>query len=461
MEEDRMAKKQKSLESEPLSVRFQPDIHKRLDFIPGKMILKIKAPALNAAVGALRSGGARLGVRVNREIPESVASPLDYLKANAGLKSAEPLFAERSKAKVEGLSAVRRAAVASVADSPHEDLRGYTVVSVDPKKVTSGLMREVSASNAVQFVEQMPARWIVGRAKAGAADPKRGEQWGLQAMGWAQARHPTKREAARIKVAVLDTGIDKTHPEFKNVVFSYDHQDNSTVDVVGHGTHVAGIIAAVTNNGIGISGLAACQLAVWKIFDDEPEQGDFYVNGELYLRALGLLPDTGCSVVNLSIGGTQSSRTEAILFRRLRDRNIIPVAAMGNEFEEGNPTEYPAAYPGVIAVGAISERLRRSSFSNTGKHIWVVAPGGTIISTVPVQASPYRAETEYATWSGTSMATPHVAGAVALYRAKHPNATADQVVQKLKQKAKKLPQMSGKSFTTAHGYGLVYLPTLL
>lgn len=456
-----MARKQKSLESEPLSVRFQPAPEKRLDFMPGKMIVKIKAPALNSAVGTLRSGGARLAARVNRDLPESVTSPLEYLRANAGLRSAKPLFTGESKHKVVGLTAVRTAAIASVADSPHEDLRGYTVVSVDPKKVTASVMKHVSSSNAVQFAEPMPARWIVARARANTVDPKQREQWGLQAMGWFQASHPTKREAARVKVAILDTGIDRTHPEFRGVVSSYDHQGNSATDVVGHGTHVAGIIAAVTNNGIGISGMAACQLAVWKIFNDEPEYGDFYVNGELYLRALGLLPDAGCTIVNLSIGGTEKSRTEAILFRRLRDRNIIPIAAMGNEFEEGNPTEYPAAYPGVIAVGAISERLRRASFSNTGGHIWVVAPGHTIVSTVPLLASPYRAEKEYATWSGTSMATPHVAGAVALYRAKNPRATADQVERRLKQTAKKLAQMSGRNFTSALGHGLVYLPTLL
>jgi hypothetical protein len=429
--------------------------------VPGKMILKIKAPALQTAAGTLKGGGMRLAARVNRDLPESVTSPLEYLRANAGLKSAKPLFTEEGRHRLTGLNAVRTAAVASVADSPHEDLQGYTVVTVDPKKVTPSLMKHVSSSNAVQFVEPLPARWIVGRAGARTVDPKQREQWGLQAMGWFQANHPSKREATRVKVAVLDTGIDKTHPEFKGVVSSYDHQGNSAADVVGHGTHVAGIIAAVTNNGIGISGVAACQLAVWKIFDDQPENGDFYVNGELYLRALGLLPDAGSTIVNLSIGGTGKSRTEQILFRRLRDRNIIPIAAMGNEYEQGNPTEYPAAYPGVIGVGAVSERLRRASFSNTGKHIWVVAPGGTIISTLPRLPSPYRPETQYATWSGTSMATPHVAGAVALYRAKHPNASADQVERRLKETAKKLDQMNKKKFTTALGHGLVYLPTLL
>jgi subtilisin family serine protease len=202
-------------------------------------------------------------------------------------------------------------------------------------------------------------------------------------------------------------------------------------------------------------------LAVWKIFDDRPTQGDFYVNGELYLRALGLVPDSGCTAVNLSIGGTQQSQAEALLFRRLHDRNIVTFGAMGNEYDQNDPIEFPAAYAGVLAVGAISSELRRAPFSNTGRHIWVVAPGQGILSTVPMKKSRYREETKYASWNGTSMATPHVTGAVALYRAKKPRTTFDQVATALKRTAKKLPAMKRKSFTPELGYGLVYLPSLL
>jgi Subtilase family len=455
-----MKGKQSSLDSVPRSARFRLDPDKRLEFMPGQMILKIKGPALGSTVGTLKGGGARLAARVQQELPESVSGPLDYLKANGGLKHATALFAKDGKHKLPGLNAARIAAIASVADSPHEDLQGYTIVSMDPKRVTEKLMKHVSASKAIQFVEPMPARWIAKRTKP-SPDPLQQLQWGLQAMGWFQAKHPTAAQAARIKVAVLDTGVDKTHPDLKGIVASYDHQNNGAEDILGHGTHVGGIISAVTNNGIGISGLAACQLVVWKIFDDEPTAGDFYVNGELYLRALGLLPDTGCAVVNLSIGGTQQSRTETLLFQRLRERNIIAVAAMGNEYEEGNPKEFPAAYPDVLAVGAISSELRRASFSNTGKHIWVVGPGQGVVSTVPMKASPFRNETRYASWSGTSMATPHVAGAVALYCAKNPNATFDQVANALKRAAKTLAQMKNKKFTAELGHGLVYLPKFL
>jgi hypothetical protein len=450
----------KSSEAGPPSARFRPDPDKRLEFIPGQVILKIKGPALDSTVNTLKAGGARLAARVQQELPDSVSGPLDYLEKNAGLKRATALFAPDARPKLPGIKASRLAAIASVSASPHEDLQGYTVVSIDPKKVTATLLKHVRASRAIQIVEPMPARWIAARGKP-VSPPMETQQWGLEAIGWFQAKRPTNARARRIKVAVLDSGIDETHPNLKGVAISYDHQDNSAEDIIGHGTHVAGIIAAVINKGIGITGVAACKLAVWKIFDDQPTQGDFYVNGELYLRALGLLPDSGCTVVNLSIGGTQQSQVEALLFRRLRARNIVVVAAMGNEYEEGNPIEFPAAYADVLAVGAISSELRRASFSNTGKHIWVVAPGQGILSTVPMKKSPYRGETGYAPWNGTSMATPHVAGAAALYRAKNASATFDQVANALKRTAKALPQMRNRKFTSEHGHGLVYLPSLL
>jgi hypothetical protein len=455
-----MRRRQKSVQSVPLSARFRPDPQKRLEFIPGQMILKIKGPALSSTVGTLKAGGARLAARVEQEIPESVSGPLDYLKTNAGLKAATPLFAEKGKHKLSGLKAGRIAAITSVADSPHEDLQGYTVVSVDPKKVSSNLMKHVSASRAIQFLEPMPARWIAKKRRV-ATDSMQHSQWGLRAMGWFEAERPSSQQAVRIKVAILDTGVDMAHPDLDGVVSFYDHQGNRPEDIVGHGTHVAGIIAATNDNGQGISGLVPCRLAVWKIFNDRPINGEFYVNGELYLRALGLLPDEGCTVVNLSIGGTQQSRTEALLFKRLRERNVLAIAAMGNEYEEGDPTEFPAAYNDVLGVGAISSELRRAAFSNTGRHIWVAAPGHTILSTVPTKSSPFRDETNYATWSGTSMATPHVAGAAAAYLGKHRNAKADQVADALKRTAKRLPQMRRRTFTVELGHGLVFLPKLL
>ena len=90
---------------------------------------------------------------------------------------------------------------------------------------------------------------------------------------------------------------------------------------------------------------------------------------------------------------------------------------MGNEYEDGNPTEYPASYPNVIAVGAINEASNRAPFSNTGNHIALAAPGTNILSTLPMKQSVARKaeDTRYAAWSGTSMATPHVTRRLPLF----------------------------------------------
>ncbi len=185
------------------------------------------------------------------------------------------------------------------------------------------------------------------------------------------------------------------------------------------------------------------------------------MDGERYLQALNAVRRSGLNVMNLSIGGTASSRTETLLFRRLEADGVLSVAAMGNEFLDGNPKEYPAAYKGVLAVGAVNEKRERAWFSNTGRHIGLVAPGSNILSTAPTQPSPYLGETNYASWSGTSMATPHVTAAAALVGAQCGAANAREVRQQLIRTASRLPAMKNGRKTTAYGAGLLNLKQAL
>jgi len=283
-------------------------------------------------------------------------------------------------------------------------------------------------------------------------------QWGLRAIRWFET--DPLPDARKVKVGVLDTGIDAGHPDLRGAIATYTHDGASATDIVGHGTHVAGIIAAHADNQVGIAGVCRCELHVWKIFGDEPADDDeYYVDEQMYLRALNAARNAQVRVVNLSIGGTQYSQTEEMLFRRLISAGVTVVAAMGNEYQRGNPVEYPGAYGGVIAVGATDEANHRASFSNTGKHIHLCAPGTNILSTLPMQSSNYRpaTEVEYAAWSGTSMATPHVAAAAALVLAAHSDFTPDQVDRRLKRTATRLPDMGGKKKTKEFGAGLLNL----
>ncbi|HMA82260.1 MAG TPA: S8 family serine peptidase, partial [Candidatus Binatia bacterium] len=303
----------------------------------------------------------------------------------------------------------------------------------------------------------VPARWLA-HAQAGAADPLVNRQWGLRAIRWFDAS--PLPDASNVKVAVLDTGIDAMHPDLAGRFAAYNHDGSSATDIIGHGTHVAGIIAANPNNHIGIAGISTPALHIWKIFGDQPaSDGEDYVDEVFYQRALNAARNASVRVVNLSIGGGARSRTEELLFRRLMQSGAVIVAAMGNEFEEGNPVEYPGAYPGVVAVGAIDEANRRAPFSNTGRHIDLSAPGVNILSTLPMKTSRARkkVDTKYNAWDGTSMATPHVTAAAALIIARHPDWTPVQVADHLRATAAKLPEMGGKDRTRELGAGLLNL----
>lgn len=247
----------------------------------------------------------------------------------------------------------------------------------------------------MEYCHRVPRRWLAVRKKPTSGDPFLNRQWSLRAIHWFQA-HPLP-DARKVKVAVLDTGIDTSHRDIPGVTV-YDHTGSSIKDLIGHGTHVSGIIAARTNNAVGISGIATCDLGMWKIFRDEPDEDDceYYVDDILYHQALNKARRAGVHVMNLSIGGGGATRTEALLFKKLIASGVTVVAAMGNEYEEGNPTEYPAAYPDVIAVAATDETNRRASFSNTGAHVGLAAPGVGILSTLPMRTSP----AEYARRAG-------------------------------------------------------------
>lgn len=432
----------------------------RMEFLPGKLIVRVVEQAVRTGIGA---ASLKFTKGVADLLPEAVSAPLEYLRQNAGLSSVIPLFSKRqgqvARAQVTSSQRHNLAMLSSVADSRNEDLRGFATLEIDPKKATPSMLKHLKSSKGIEILEPMPARWLAAKASAAAADPMQNRQWGLRVINWFAASVPS---ATAIKVGVMDTGVDRTHPDLRGISVDYRRGGLKAADLLGHGTHVCGIIAAVANNQIGITGVANCALTVWKIFPDKPESdGEFYVDGGRYLQALADARQSGIRVLNLSIGGTAKSQTEQLLFRRLEAAGVVVVAAMGNEYEDGNPTEYPAAYDTVFAVGSLAENERRSYFSNTGSHIALAAPGSNILSTLPMKKSPYLDESEYAAWSGTSMATPHVSAASALVAAKFAQFNPRQIKDHLQTKARKLAAMNGKKRTNEYGHGLLDLKAAL
>jgi subtilisin family serine protease len=430
----------------------------RLDVMPGQYFIRVHPDAIRSHVatrGRARSGAARMAftAATAASVPESIVEPLDFLRDNVGLKNVRPLFTEGgragvARASVSGRQRDRLAVAAAVITEAEDDLAGIAIAELDPKASQASIRRARSA-RAIDFIEPVPTRWL---AAGKTADPMQNLQWGLRAIRWFDATRP---DASSVSVGILDTGIDRGHPDLAGVQVDYHHPRSKAEDIIGHGTHVAGIVAAETNNDVGIAGVASCALQMWKVFLDEPDQGEYYVDPNLFADALRAAALSGLSAVNMSLGGTQSSQTERILIRRLVDAGVVVVAAMGNEYNDGNPVEYPAAYDGVLAVGAIAETRERSDFSNTGSHIGICAPGSNILSTLPRKTSSYRSETNYAAWSGTSMATPHVAAAAALVAAKEPTKGGLAIAERLRDTAATLAGMGNHARTNEYGDGLL------
>ncbi len=219
-------------------------------------------------------------------------------------------------------------------------------------------------------------------------------------------------------VAVVDSGVDVDHPDLapKLVLGHNILRDNDDVnDDNGHGTHVAGIIAAATNNNIGVAGLSwnSRIMPVKGIGADGTGTAFDIANGIVWAV------DHGASVINLSVGNYTPSQVLHDAVKYAFDRDAVLVAASGND--NTDQPGYPAAYPEVLAVGAVDYMRQRAEFSNYGEYIDVMAPGVDIPSTF--------IDNQYASLSGTSMATPHVAGLAALIRSVDPGLSNLEVME--------------------------------
>jgi thermitase len=290
---------------------------------------------------------------------------------------------------------------------------GAAVVEVrrDPAAVASRLNR----SKLVQYAEPnelLHAAWFPN-------DPRFHELYGLHNTGQnggiadADIDAPEGWEAAGlggfpatggVRIGVVDTGIDQTHPDLSGQTVACAQSLDMPIEVGqcddgnGHGTHVAGTIAAKANNGIGIAGVAFnADLAVCKALDDSGSGTVADV-----ANCITWVRSQGAKVISLSIQGGNTATLQAAVANAWSNGNgALIVAAAGND---GDSTlEYPAAYPEAVSVGATDNRDAHADFSNTNADVEISAPGVDVLSTVPGGG--------YETSSGTSMATPHVSGA--------------------------------------------------
>jgi type VII secretion-associated serine protease mycosin len=265
-------------------------------------------------------------------------------------------------------------------------------------------------------------------------------QWNMPIIDMEKAWDISKGKD-NIKVAVIDTGVELNHPEFKGKLtagYNVLTGSGNANDDNGHGTHVTGVIAAHINNKEGIAGMTWYNPII-------PIKGiGADGSGSSFDIAKGIkwATDHGAKVINLSVGNYNPSQVLHDAIKYAYTKDVVMIAATGND--NTSQPSYPASYPEVIGVSAIDGNKNRATFSNYGASVDVVAPGVDIPSTYINQ--------EYAQLSGTSMACPHVTGLATLIRSVNPGLKNEQVMAIIKKSAEDL---GAKGRDDYYGYGLI------
>jgi thermitase len=277
------------------------------------------------------------------------------------------------------------------------DHMGISILSV-PKGQVSRLVNKFLTSGDVVYAEP---NYLLSAFEIIPNDPYYPYQYAHTKMqspdAWAETTG-----SQDVVIAILDTGVDLDHPDLSaKIIAGIDFINDDTVadDDHGHGTHVAGIAAASSNNGIGVAGVAwQAKIMPIKVLDAAGNGSYAEVIDGIYWAV-----SQGADVINMSLGGTEYSQAMQDVVNYAVSQGVIVVAAAGNN---GNNTiSYPASNANVISVASTDSSNARSSFSNFNAYVDIAAPGSSIYSTVP---------NAYGYSSGTSMATPQIAGAAAL-----------------------------------------------
>jgi thermitase len=314
--------------------------------------------------------------------------------------------------------------------------RQRAVVVRVPRSSAALLADKMKSSGFSTYVEPN----IKFQASLTPNDPNWTLQWGPKKIEADYAWNTTLGSSS-ILVAVIDTGIAHTHPDLaaNYVALGYDwvNNDNNPMDDEGHGTHCAGIIAAVTNNGKGIAGIAQVKIMAEKGLDDQGS-GSSIDLANCIIDAV----DKGADILSMSWGSYFYSNVIHEALEYADSKGVLCIGAAGNEGT--NLKHYPAALPEVISVSATTSSDARASWSNYGSWIELGAPGEDIFSTY--------APSGYRSLSGTSMACPHVAGVAALAWSKFLGYPKDWLRNWLRYTSNDL---GSPGFDTYFGYGRV------
>ena len=287
-------------------------------------------------------------------------------------------------------------------------------------------------------------------------------QWDLPKVGAPTVWETSRNLSTNVMVAVVDTGVDYSHPDLSNKVardaggaivgYNFVANNADPRDDNGHGTHVTGTVAAQTDNGAGVAALSfnAVKVMPVKVLD---QTGSGSVAG--VANGITWAADHGARVISMSLGSTSYSQTLANATDYAWGKGVFITAAAGNDGR--TVVEYPAGNNYVLGVGASDQADALASFSSTGRHVGVAAPGVSILSTMPTYTAYLNTQYGYYTYydalNGTSMATPHVASLAGLLMANNPNLTNLQVYQLLQETAENVAGTANGGWVKTFGYG--------
>ncbi|HSQ35047.1 MAG TPA: S8 family serine peptidase [Candidatus Binatia bacterium] len=390
-------------------------------FVPAQLVVKL-APGARAAANSdeaisRRYGGRIVGARMEKHFGYMViaaAAETDLLELQAKLAA---------ETWVQEISLNYRAAM--TATVPNEQFFSYQYALLN---------------NGQVYYPEKNLRGTI------AADIRAGEGW-----DWSKGSNGTL-------IAIVDTGIAQGHEDLKNKLmpgYDFIHDDADPQDDNGHGTFVASLAAAETDNGIGIAGVAwNAMLLPVKVLDAQGE-GDYLT----IAAGIKYAADQGAKVINLSLGGAVDSFILKDACQYAFDRGCSLIASAGNDGVE--TVQFPAAYDSLcLAVGASDAQDALAPFSNRGPQIDVVAPGVWVYGAYYDPARP--ADLRFYTWdNGTSLAAAHVSGAVALLISYKPLLSNTQVMAIIKYTADDVNRGLKPGVDAEMGYGRINLQTLL
>jgi len=344
-----------------------------------------------------------------------------------------------------------------------------------PGPLAASIAKQLAQHPLVDYVE--PNR-IRHTSLAAPNDPNYSNQWGLatvraiQAASLMPAQYLTAATAGtgRVKVAVLDTGADCTHPDFVNtggsstdsasggqlmwsasqalVATTITNPACAWQDDYGHGTHVAGIVAAATSNNAGVASLGyPLQVIVYKVLDSTGNGDDVTV-----MQAIMAAVAAGAQVVSMSFTSSGYSQTMQLALNYAWQNNVITVAAAGNDAT--STLYFPAGGNHAVGVSASDQSNNLAYFSNFGNGVSLAAPGYNIVSTLPTYSVPICPScSSYGYLSGTSMSTPFVSALAGLLAMANPGSSATAIVRQMEQTADS--SVTGGGWGQNFGYGII------